>query len=128
MSRSEPNDGKAAITTTIEKINALKCDEVATFCNGKSNTNAVKPSEIVDEVTVENLLYGIIQIKTRSDTETKLRNIAFEINRDYPIESGNFTFDIIGAYRRSDAEASTDTDKTNNDEKWRTAILEQFRE
>ena len=124
MSRSEPNDGKAAITTTIEKINQLKCDEVATFCDGKSDTDTVKPSEIIDEVTVENLLYGIIQVKTRSDTETKLKNIALEINGDV-IETN---IDIIIAYRRSCANALTENDKVQNDEKWRTAILNQFRE
>ena len=73
MSRSEPSDGKTAITTTIEKINQLNCDEVSSFCSGKSNTDSVKPSEIVDEVSVENLLYGIAQVKTREDTETKLQ-------------------------------------------------------
>ena len=128
MSRSEPNDGKTAITTTIEKINQLKCDEVATFCDGKSDTDTVKPSEIVDEVTVENLLYGIIQVKTRSDTETKLKNIALEINSDHPVETGDFTHNIILAYRKSCANALTENDKVQNDERWRTAILNQFRE
>ena len=125
MSRSEPNDGKTAITTTIEKINELKCDEVATFCSGKSDTDTVKPSEIIDEVSVENLLYGIVKIKTREDTETKLRAIAASCCDIEVSNNGTLVEDIVLAYRYS---KSTASDESANDEKWKNAIIAEFRE
>ena len=125
MSRSEPNDGKTAITTTIEKINELKCDEVATFCSGKSDTDTVKPSEIIDEVSVENLLYGIVKIKTREDTETKLRAIVSSCYDGEALNTGELVQDIVLAYRQSKSNAS---DENANDEKWRNAIIAEFRE
>ena len=125
MSRSEPNDGKTAITTTIEKINQLNCDEVSSFCSGKSNSAVVKPSEIIDEVSVENLLYGIAQVKTREDTETKLRAIASSCYDGDALNTGQLVQDIVLAYRESKSNAS---DESANDEKWRNAIIAEFRE
>ena len=125
MSRSEPNDGKTAITTTIEKINQLNCDEVSSFCSGKSNSDPVKPSEIIDEVSVENLLYGIAQVKTREDTETKLRAIVSSCYDGEALNTGELVQDIVLAYRESKSNAS---DESANDEKWRNAIIAEFRE
>tara|TARA_B110000977_G_scaffold161721_1_gene206822 strand:- start:2462 stop:2854 length:393 start_codon:yes stop_codon:yes gene_type:complete len=125
MSRSEPNDGKAAISTTIEKINKLKCNEVAPFCSGKFDTDVIKPSDIVDDLDVKSLLYGIIQIKTRADTETRLRDIISSCYEGEPLNTGDLMIDLIGSYTNS-IEQSLDKDAT--DEKWKTAIIETFRE
>ena len=125
MSRAEPNDGKTAITTTIEKINGLNCDELTSFCAGKSNSDAVKPSEIIDEVNIESLLYGIAQVKTREDTETKLRAIAASCCDIEVSNNGTLVEDIVLAYRYS---KSTASDESANDEKWRNAIIAEFRE
>ena len=125
MSRAEPNDGKTAITTTIEKINGLNCDELTSFCSGKSNSDTVKPSEIVDEVNIESLLYGIAQVKTREDTETKLRAIVSSCYDGEALNTGELVQDIVLAYRQSKSNAS---DENANDEKWRNAIIAEFRE
>lgn len=126
MSRVEPSDGKNAIVTKVENLKALTpCAEAVSFCEGRNNEDTITPAQAIDDFEIKHLLYGIMQIKTREDTEEKLRAVAqaccseeYDIRRDTLLT-------VLSAY---DVSSTNALDKEANDEKWKTTIIETFRE
>lgn len=126
MSRSEPIDEKTAISTSIETLKKLEtCSNAVSFCRGKEDIEVITPSKAVDGFTVQELLFGIDAIKTREDTVDRLKNIARACYSGYSDSNYEGIETLLEAYEASSLEAS---DKDANDEKWKTAIINEFRE
>lgn len=126
MSRTEPSDDKNAIVTKVENLKALApCAEAVSFCEGRNNEDTITPAQAIDDFEVKHLLYGIMQIKTRDDTEERLRGIAQTCcSEEYDIRKDTL-LTILSAY---DVSSTNALDKEANDEKWKTAIINEFRE
>ena len=95
------------------------------FCSSKNDTEVITPSKAVDSFTIKELLFGIDAIKTRNDTVDKLKTIARSCYSEYDDSSYEGIETIVEAYNASSLKAS---DESANDEKWRNAIIAEFRE